>query len=554
MYWLKKNLWKTGIVCAGILLLLILMMWIQISAVHVYSEAAGLTTPETLTVPMTPTEDATVTALNKEKLEQEVQQLKNQNAPDLFGWIRTNAAVLLSTLVIVIGGLIGLFRWLGDRRNEREKHTEERFQTAIEGLGSTNQASQVGAAITLRTFLNPDYGRFYLQIFDLTVAHLRLRKVDSKTPEPLDSLSQALIINFKESFPKVRHQQTKDTDVAIQQLDAAHVQLDSAYLVHTDLQYIWMPQSYLREANLLGAKLREASLRRADLSRADLSYAELIGTNLEGANLSKANFSGANLGGANLRKANFSGANLNEVNLSAASYHKGGFLGSTVYTQAAYLDGANFSGANLSEANLSGTYLWGAIFRGVIFYKANLSNATLHEANLSWPNLEEIDLNMLTTLTNLYIALLMPGNDFKWVKEVNIKDAELAEISKLNTHIDALLMSVLDRSSLEEVNRKVAGLPGLSMLHNLLYTLSLKGTDLRGVRGLTKEQLQACQARGAIIDDDSTIISSQTPVSPTPQSQSDDAKSSSSPSVQNSKHTSDFGESSTASSQSDLEL
>src|SRR5438270_13403752 len=93
----------------------------------------------------------------RDSLGQEVQQLKNQNEPDFLGWFRTNAAVLLSTLVVVIGGLIGLFRWFGDRRSEREKRNEERFQTAIERLGSANQATQVGAAITLRTFLGSGY-------------------------------------------------------------------------------------------------------------------------------------------------------------------------------------------------------------------------------------------------------------------------------------------------------------------------------------------------------------------------------------------------------------
>src|SRR6266480_7764639 len=203
------------------LLLLVLMVWVPVSAAGAYEEVSGLAAPVTGTVQATPTVDATVAALNKEKLAQEVQQLKNQNEPDFFGWLRTNASILLSTLVVVIGGLIGLFRWLGDRRDEqekrredqrseqekraeeqkrwlddrkaererrdeeqqrwlkdqeaeREKRAEERFQSAVTGLGSEREEARIGAAILLRTFLRKGYEQFYIQTFDLAVAYLRL--------------------------------------------------------------------------------------------------------------------------------------------------------------------------------------------------------------------------------------------------------------------------------------------------------------------------------------------------------------------------------------------
>src|SRR6266702_7411946 len=129
MRWLTRDLWKAGIAIAGILLLLVLTVWIPVSAAGAYEGASGLAGSGTGTVQATPTEDATVTALNKEKLAQEIDQLKNQNAPDLFGWLRTNASIFLSTLVVVVGGLIGLWRWFGDRRSEREKRAEERYQS-----------------------------------------------------------------------------------------------------------------------------------------------------------------------------------------------------------------------------------------------------------------------------------------------------------------------------------------------------------------------------------------------------------------------------------------
>jgi predicted negative regulator of RcsB-dependent stress response len=170
----KRDLWKSGIIVASVLFLLLLMMWVPLSATSAHEKRSGSATSGAVTVQTTATEDATVTALNKEKLMQEVEQLKQQNAPNLFGWLRTNAAVLLSTLVVVIGGLIGLFRWFGDRHSEREKQAEVRFQAAVTGLGDEKEGARIGAAILLRTFLQPDYKQFYVQTFDLAVANLRL--------------------------------------------------------------------------------------------------------------------------------------------------------------------------------------------------------------------------------------------------------------------------------------------------------------------------------------------------------------------------------------------
>ncbi len=399
---LKRNRQKVGLALAGMPLLLVLVVWLPVSAADAYEEALGSATPGAIVVQATPTEDATVTILNKEKLEQQVQQLKEQNEPDLFEWFRTNGAILLSTLVVVIGGLIGFFRWLGDRRSEREKRAEERFQSAVTGLGNKKEEAKIGAAILLRTFLRPGYEQFYTQTFDLAVAHLRLPRASSppenpNTPLPLTTLSQALIVVFKEAFPLarelVRSQNGRDP---FQSLDATSIQLDSSFLESADLKKAWMSNASLRSANLWGADLSESILWKANLSGA-----KLRGTNLSGADLWGANLNGAELKGANLNRTEFVGADL--------------------------------SGANLSKTNL------------------------------------------------------------------------------------------------EEAK-------------------SLKGTNLRGVHGLTKEQLEACKAKGAIIDEDSSVNSSQSTISPLHPSQDKSAQDQAVTLDQESMPTTDTGGSSAESS------
>ncbi len=401
MRWFKKDLWKAAIAIAGILLLLVLMMWIPVSAAGAREGASGFTASVTITLQATPTEDTTVTALNKEKLAQEVQQLKNQNEPDSLGWLRSNASILLSTLIVVIGALFGSWqwsvgrrdaqnkeledrkaererrdeeqqRWLKDQEAEREKRAEESFQSVVEGLGSEREEARVSAAINLRTFLLPGYERFYSRVFGLTVAHLRLPRT-SKQPEdqniPLEptALSQALSLVFKEAFPLARSQERSSPNTNLrtdwyttwyQSLDARGVQLDNAYLGGSaDLERVWMPKASLRKADLWWINFKEAYLCEADLSGAELNMADLSGADLSGAELNMADLSGADLSGAFLQDTDFRGAKLFDVNLSEA-----------------HLVRANFSEADLSRVNFNGAELSGAKLEDAL----SLKDSDLH--------------------------------------------------------------------------------------------------------------------------------------------------------------------------------
>ena len=415
MCWLKSDIWKVGIALAGTLLLLVLMAWITVSAADAQERVSGLAT--SVTVQATPTEDATVTALNKEKLAQEVQQLKNQNEPDPLGWLQTNAAILLSTLVVVGGGLFGFWRWRGDQRTEREKRDEERFQNVVEGFGSDKEEAKVGAAIMLLTFLGPDYKQFYRQAFDLAVAHLRLPRTpsppedpdglahilkgstfnppeDSNIPPPLTSLSQALIAVFTRAFPLIRDELVrnelrkggKEKPFDPRHLNATHIQLDNALLWEADLERVWLAWASLQGTDLSGAHLGGAWLWRSDLRGARLRKAHLRGADLGQDKLNRADLSEACLCGATLWGADLSGADLSEADLSEADLSKDqlflpsrhqGKLEATLFL-------ADLRDAKLYKAKLHGADLRGADLRG-----ADLREADLREANLSGANLRQ---------------------------------------------------------------------------------------------------------------------------------------------------------------------
>ncbi len=439
MCWLKRERWKAGIALVG--MLLVLMVWVPVSAYGAYERASELATPVTGTVQATPTVDATATALNKEKLQQEVKQLQEQNDAQVIAsnneklqhgndwWWNYGATILssfLSTLVLVVGALIGFGQWRGNQRTEQEKRAEERFQKVVEGLGSERTEAKVGAAITLRTFLQPGYKRFYGQAFDLAVAHLRLRKAEASAPAPpsspdhvliipqgtwqqeqqpppstasisLDSLSQGLITVFKESFPLARKElQKPNAQFDPQLLDATGVRLDHAYLAGTDLAEAWLVRASLREADLSnsqlegahfsfaqlgGADLGWALLKEADLSNAQLKEADLRNTKLERADLRFANLEGAIFGGTSLKEADLREAQLKEVDLSNAQLEGTDFRSSQ-------LEGAIFSKAKLKEVDFRSAQLEGANFSNAQLKEVDFRSAQLERADLRFANLE----------------------------------------------------------------------------------------------------------------------------------------------------------------------
>ena len=540
MRWLKRDAWKIGSIITGMLFLFVLMTWLPLSAASAHEGTLEVATSGSITVQATPTEDATVTALNKEKLAQEVQQLENQNEPNFFGWLQANAA-LLSTLLVVIGGLVGLWRWLADRRSEREKRAEERFQAAVAGLGDDKEGARIGAAILLRTFLRPGYEQFYTQTFDLAVANLRLPRTstpptDPTTPLPLTTLSQALIVVFKEAFPLARNQKQTGTQGLDASLDASGIQLDNAYLSGAGLKHVWMPEASLRKASLRLANLSGAYLNGADLSGVDLRFATLSEayfreTKLREANLSRANLSSTDLSdsdltGADLRNADLSNSDLTGANLSNANLREVNLREANL--QGANLNGINLSGTDLSWTDLSGAYLIGTSLSGAYLSGATLSGADLMGADLTGADLTGADLTgakyMMADLDKADLDRTMLRSDDLSLSRDNFRRA-LRESREV-----ALNWAKSDRNYLSPVHVNGSKLEDAPLLKN---------TDLRRVKGLTKEQLAACKAKGAIIGEDPTTDSSQSTVSPPLLSQSNDMQAPSASHAQGSAPTSD---------------
>ncbi len=268
-------------------------------------------------------------------------------------------------------------------------------------------------------------------------------------------------------------------------LSLKEADLTNANLVHINLHNI-----SLRESNLSGAQMDDTNLHNADLSWANLSNATLRDTNLGGVNFSRATLVGVVLSGNNLSKADFSNTDLRKTRLC-------GVVWDEANQSKIYAHGTNIPVVramvftNLKEANFTKALLSGVDLHYTDLAQASLSEADLSNADLSYSDLERACL----CKAKLHRASLC-GARLRWA---DLSEADLSEAD-------------FSKTKLEDA-------------------LSLKGTNLFGIKGLTREQLVSCKTKGAIIEASPLASASQSTVAPPPPAQSNDAQASSSPSA-----------------------
>ena len=411
-----------GAFIVSLALLLSAIVWLSLVSLSLTDTISPpVHAAEVINVQGTPTADPTMTELQKNQLRQQINQLELQNERSPSEWIWNNASALLSVIIVVGSAIFGLYRWTNERRTEREKASEERFQSVVEGLGGERVEMKVDGVIVLRNFLLPGYEKFYRQVFDLAVAHLRLqhhtffenpqqiksleqtsstplistnihswKQADLKKSEHPDPLSLALTIVFKESFPLIRDWLEEGGELPRlfsvegilvrlrlkqrpslykpQLLDATAVQLDKAHLLRADLKKIWMPEANLRGADLKSAEFNEANLEGTDFSGAHLERADFTHATLTGAI-----FTGAFLDGAQFSRAHLVDTRFDQADLRGAQFDEA-FFGSCIFTEA-NLTKTNFTRAKrLSQTNLSDA--------------RSLKEATIHDVELTNDQIE----------------------------------------------------------------------------------------------------------------------------------------------------------------------
>lgn len=298
-------------------------------------------------------------ALEIEKLAEEVANLRLQNESLRSFWTKLSAnAAFLAAVVALLGVFVTFGKQQAENRRQQELDREQRdrdreqrerdreqrereeqrgidrkFASILADLGSEREAIQAGAAVSVVTFLKPDYPQLHEQIFAILLANLKI--------EHSEAVTQLLVTAFEKALRQklALAQERGEPFVA----DFSRAALTQADLAGLDLSGVDLGFARLRLANLSGAVLFRARGYEANLEKARLSRANLNEARLRRAHLNEAYLHECNLVAADLKEAELRGAQFQQAKL-----------------QAAHLEGADISGARFEQANLSDAYFLGA--------------------------------------------------------------------------------------------------------------------------------------------------------------------------------------------------
>jgi uncharacterized protein YjbI with pentapeptide repeats len=293
--------------------------------------------------------------LEAEKVRQEIRNLESERS--LLRSLPSYAAILTA-----VGALSGFFVNLRAQRRERQSETlrrfDENFHTVIANLGSDSLAVQASAAVSLMTFLRPEYSDFYEQIYLVTLANLKVPYEDE-----INRLLTRTFAVVLERLEGPGGKRRPDLELDLSRTRLERIDLSQRDLSQADLAKAVMKRAVLREANMTRAQGFDVDLEGAILERANLREARLDKAHCRGAVFYNARMSPCWLERADLREAKFQGAQL----------------------QAAHLENAVLLGARFEGANLNDTYFCGAKFDeaalGTIKRAVNWTNAHFNKAN-----------------------------------------------------------------------------------------------------------------------------------------------------------------------------
>ncbi|MGV9503554.1 pentapeptide repeat-containing protein [Streptomyces sp. NPDC003642] len=320
-----------------------------------------------------------------------------------------------------------------DRALAKEAQVTDRFTAAVNNLGEDQIDQRLGGIYALQRIMQ-DSARDQPTIANVLATYVRTRtaKPPAKGQDiPADVQAALIVLTTRDT--------TRDKDFVL------------------DLRKAWLPKAEIDRPSV-HAQASNAYLPCTDpdakpaigwdTGGAHLSGADLSGVHLTGAHLFCADLSRAHLMGADLRDAVVSRANLNDANLS----------------------GADLRDTNLGHADLRGAVLVGADLRSALLGHANLRGAHLRDADLRSALLGHADLR----------DALLGGADLAGADPflADLRGADLGGADLRDTNLAG--------ADLRDTNLGRADLRGA-----VLTDADLDGVDLRGVKNLSKKQLDS---------------------------------------------------------------
>ncbi|PWD98234.1 pentapeptide repeat-containing protein [Marinilabilia rubra] len=290
-----------------------------------------------------------------EKIKQEVENLKSENQVKPIIKILPSFAGVLTALVAVVGVIISFFKYIKEKRIELEQKKDEtklrlvtKFDSIINNLCAASNSVRAGAAVSLLTFLRPEYKNFHKQIYLILLANLKTELSNNINSLMLKTFEEAGRLKFKEFRNPIKDKFPEENSLELDLTRMNMYRLDfngMKGLSNVDFSF-----SKLQHANLV-----DCIFIRSKGFKTDFSYARLSRSNLLEGRFNESNFEGVQF-----HESNLISAKLKHTNLKNAEFQK-------AYLQDAILDGADIRGAKFEQADLNN-----AFFRKIKYNDADL--------------------------------------------------------------------------------------------------------------------------------------------------------------------------------------
>lgn len=239
--------------------------------------------------------------LSEEKSRQEVigLRLKNEKQQLFWGNLMTTFGPLATTIVALLGALLGLRNYLDTREKERLENASGELKDILTQAADESERLRIVGVVGLQHFFTRDKKEYHLRALSSLVAMARLEQDE----EVLNNIGIAA------------EQAVKQLDLTIlQQVSWRNVVLKNVDFSGQTLRGVDFRDAILEDADFSGcdlinscfvnSRLNGACFDNANLQRADLTYADLAGTSFINADLSSAILEHTKVLRMNLRNAN----------------------------------------------------------------------------------------------------------------------------------------------------------------------------------------------------------------------------------------------------------
>ena len=230
------------------------------------------------------------------------------------GSLRESGGATIRNVGLVVAGLIAIpLAWW--RSSVAAKQAEvaqqslwnERYQKAAEMLGSNVVSVRLGGIYALRTLVEEQPCRYYVQCMRLLCAFARNPTADSNV-QPLVDIA----------IPENASEATRSLEKRFRVRE--DVQAVVEMLLYRDDKWMWLEDQQGFIPDLRGAVLNGAVLESVNLSMVDMGGAELVDANMRRANLTNAILMDADLTFAVLSWANLLACVLRNANVTGTRF------------------------------------------------------------------------------------------------------------------------------------------------------------------------------------------------------------------------------------------